>query len=75
MVNGKPLDLEKKYSVASLSYVLQEHGDGHRFEGISFFPVNTIFDRDAIAVYIEKLGKIPAEYSNPQGQGRIRIKK
>ena len=75
MVNGKPLNLEKKYSVASLSYVLQEHGDGHRFEGISFFPVNTIFDRDAIAVYIEKLGKIPAEYSNPQGQGRIRIKK
>ncbi len=73
-VNGKPIDLEKNYKVADSGFLLLNHGDGHRFDGALALPNESISDCDAVVRYIEKLGKIPAEYADSKGQGRIIIK-
>ena len=74
-VNGEPLDLKKKYKIASTRFVLKDQGDGHRFADAEIILLDDTFDRDVCAKYIEQLGgKIPAQYKDPMGQGRIKIK-
>ena len=73
-VNGVPLDPDKKYIVAGLDYFIKNNGGGHIFAGARLLPVETGTDCEALAEYIQKIGKIPSEYSDPKGQGRIRFK-
>ena len=74
-VNGVPLELKKKYKVASTRFVIKDQGDGHQFDDIEIIILDDTFDRDVCAKYIDKLGgKIPAQYADPAGQGRIKIK-
>ena len=73
-VNGNPLEPDKKYTVVGLDYFLESEGDGHIFADAKFLPVETGTDCEALVEFIQKLGKIPAEYSDPAGQGRIRFK-
>jgi len=74
-VNGEPLDPKKKYKVASTRFVIKDQGDGHQFADAVIILLDDTFDRDVCAKYIDKLGgKIPAQYTDPAGQGRITIK-
>ena len=73
-VNGVPLNLDKKYIVVGLDYFIKNNGSGHIFAGAKLLPVETGTDCEALAEYIQKIGKIPSEYSDPKGQGRIRFK-
>ena len=71
-VNGEPLDVNKTYTVAGTTFVLRDGGDGHVFKGSKKISDNHLFDRDAVAAYIETLGgKIPESYRDENGQGRI----
>ena len=39
-----------------------------------FLPVESETDCEILAAYVQKLGKIPDEYKDPKGQGRMKIK-
>lgn len=73
-VNGVPLDPEKKYLVAGLDFFLKNKGGGHNFADARFLPIENITDCEVLVEYVKKLGKVPAEYSDPAGQGRIKFK-
>lgn len=76
MVDGKPIDLEKTYTVASTDYLLLNNGDGHTsFDGCKTIPGNTRLDVDVLISYItDNLeGTIGGEYADPFGEGRITI--
>ncbi len=75
-VGGEPLDLKRKYKTASISYVLQEHGDGQVvFDGANVLVDRAGVDNQFLIDYIvDKLGgSIGEEYGDPYGQGRITI--
>ena len=76
-IGGQPLDINKKYTVGGITYVLKDGGDGNvMFKGCKLLKDGEISDVDAIMEYIQKLldGKIGEQYNNPYGDGRIRIK-
>ncbi len=73
-VNGQPIDLDKEYLVAGVDFFMRNEGGGHVFADAEFLPVETETDCEVLAAYIQKLGKIPAEYKDPNGQGRMKIK-
>ena len=76
-IGGKPLDINKKYTVGGTTYVLKDGGDGFvMFKGSKLLKDGEKSDVDAIMEYIQKLldGKIGEQYNNPYGDGRIRIK-
>ncbi|WP_405378476.1 bifunctional metallophosphatase/5'-nucleotidase [Phascolarctobacterium sp.] len=77
MVNGEPLDLNKKYIVAGPGYTLKEGGDGmNMLTKGKLLKDASISESDAVIEYIQNYhdGKIPADYANPYGEGRITIK-
>ncbi|MBO5565350.1 MAG: bifunctional metallophosphatase/5'-nucleotidase [Lachnospiraceae bacterium] len=74
MVDGKPLDLDKTYTVASQNYILLERGDGYAmFDGCEVLQESVMLDNQVLMNYItEKLdGVIGEEYEDPYGEGRI----
>ena len=76
MINGEAVDRERKYKLALLNYTAFSHGDGYTaFDGCSIIEIDVGVDYIALLDYIkEKLGgKIPERYSNPYGEGRIKI--
>ena len=76
-IGGQPLDINKKYTVGGITYVLKDGGDGNvMFKGCKLLKDGEISDVDAIMEYIQKQldGKISEQYNNPYGDGRIRIK-
>ena len=73
-VNGVPIDLDKEYVVAGLDFFIKNNGGGHRFADAEFLPVESETDCEVLAAYVQKLGKIPSDYSDPKGQGRMKIK-
>ena len=75
MVGGVPLDLTKTYTVASHNYMLRDSGDGmSMFEGCTVVKDDIEVDADTLMNYIESIGNVGNDYSNPKGQGRIIIK-
>ena len=72
------LNVTQKTGASQLSAdeeALKDQGDGHRFADAEIILLDDTFDRDVCAKYIEQLGgKIPAQYKDPMGQGRIKIK-
>ena len=76
-IGGKPLNINKKYTVGGTTYVLKDGGDGFvMFKGSKLLKDGEKSDVDAIMEYIQKQldGKIGEQYNNPYGDGRIRIK-
>ncbi|MBQ9634753.1 MAG: bifunctional metallophosphatase/5'-nucleotidase [Acidaminococcaceae bacterium] len=75
MVQGKPIDLNAKYTVASTSYVLRDGGNGLvMFNGCKLLKDNVMTDADAIIEYIQNhLNAKITGYDNPYGEGRITI--
>lgn len=77
LVNGEPLDLNKKYTVGGTSYILKDGGNGMTmFKGAKLVQDAVVSDADAILEYIQNHlnGQIGDEYANPYGLGRITIK-
>ena len=76
-IGGKPLDINKKYTVGGTTYVLKDGGDGFvMFKGSKLLKDGEKSDVDAIMEYIQKQldSNIGEQYNNPYGDGRIRIK-
>ncbi len=76
LVGGDPIDPEKTYTLAGNNYMLLENGDGYTmFDGAPLLADCVKLDNQLLIDYItESLGGvIGPEYSDPYGQGRIRI--
>jgi 2',3'-cyclic-nucleotide 2'-phosphodiesterase (5'-nucleotidase family) len=76
-VSGKPLDLNKTYTLASHDYMLKNGGDGFSmFRDNKLLKDGVMLDNQVLTNYIvEKLnGVVGDEYKNLTGQGRISIK-
>lgn len=75
MINGKPLDVKKIYTVAINNYTGSYHGDGHLFKDAKIPDTqNNKTDADILIEYLKSLnGKIPEEYRDWQGQKRLII--
>lgn len=74
LVGGKPLDLQKKYSVGSVDYFLKNGGDRYIASGkCKILNDGMMLDNDLLAKYIGETlgGEIPEKYADPSGQGRI----
>lgn len=75
MVNGEPLDVNRRYKMVSHTYLIMEGGDG-----LTMFKnddaVLLDLDNKALIEYIQYdlKGTIGSEYANLAGQGRIAIK-
>ena len=76
MINGEALDPAREYEVASIEYILFRQGHGFTmFSGDRVDMDRCIEDVDALIKYMQSLGgKVPEEYADVSGQGRIRIK-
>ena len=75
LVNGQPLDLNKTYTVASISFFVMNHGDGHLFKDAKIIGSKSpMTDYEAVCEYLNILkGKVPEDYQKPEGQGRLII--
>ena len=76
MVNGEPIDPEATYSVASVDYILLNHGDGYTmFDGCEVLQDSVKLDNQVLIDYISETlnGEINTDYEELTGQGRIVI--
>lgn len=77
-IGGKPVDLEKKYTLTGSTYVLLQGGDGlTMLDGAKVLQQEGLpCDSEMLIKYFTETlgGKITAEqYGNPDGDGRIKI--
>lgn len=73
-VGDEPIDPGKTYTVASIDYILKNHGDGQTaFDGATLLQDSVKLDNQALIDYITGTlgGEVGSEYVNPTGQGRI----
>ncbi len=73
-VGDEPIDPAKTYTVASIDYILKNHGDGQTaFDGATLLQDSVKLDNQALIDYITGTlgGEVGSEYVNPTGQGRI----
>ena len=81
IVGTEPLDLEKDYTVAINRYYSEEYGDGMTMfkdtEMLKGYAEDGLpyYDHDVVIAYLQSFegGKVPAEYADPNGQGRLTI--
>ena len=73
LVNGKPIDPQKKYIVAGTDFVIRGGGDGHAFKGARLVERDFMVDTDVLAHYLKYLGVIPERYR--ESQNRIKFVK
>jgi len=76
VIGGEPLDPARTYSLASIGYILLEHGDGYTaFDGAEVLQDRVKLDNQLLIEYIEENlgGEIGEAYADPYGQGRITI--
>ncbi|MCL2343427.1 MAG: 5'-nucleotidase C-terminal domain-containing protein [Firmicutes bacterium] len=77
LVDGKPIDPAKTYTVASIDYELFMGGDGYPiFQHNTVLKDRVMVDSQVLITYITKNlgGNVGQAYANPLGQGRINIK-
>ena len=75
-VGDEPLDPEKSYTVASINYVLLNHGDGQTaFDGAALVKDQVKLDNQTLIDYITDTmgGEVSDDYADLTGQGRIVI--
>lgn len=72
-IGDEPLDLEKKYTVASQDFFIKDKGDGLAMFSEKDVVQELMVDNEAVMNYITDTlgGVIPEEYADPYGQGRI----
>lgn len=73
-IDGKPLDVEKKYVLAGIDYLLKDGGDGFSMlKDAKMINESFILDSDVVIEYITNglNGHIGKSYANPYGDGRI----
>lgn len=79
LVAGKPLDLNKLYSVAGNTYILSNNGDGMSMfkEGKLLCDDHTLTDADVLIEYVQNHlnARVDERYKAPFGEGRIVVKK
>jgi 2',3'-cyclic-nucleotide 2'-phosphodiesterase (5'-nucleotidase family) len=76
MVGGDPIDPDATYTVAGSDYLLTGHGDGFTaFDGATVLVNNGMLDSEGLINYIKDTlgGEIGSGYSDPYGEGRIKI--
>lgn len=78
-VNGQPIDLGATYTVASITYLLRDGGDGFSmFEDANVLVAEQGLDYEALISFIQNdLGGVVAAdsaYANENGAGRITVK-
>lgn len=75
-INGKDVEPDREYKIASIEYILFNQGNGYTmFNGDRVDVGRYIEDIDALIEYMEYLGgEVPGEYSDVAGQGRISFK-
>ena len=76
LVDGKPLDLNATYTVASHNYMIKEGGSGfNMFMDNTLLQDCTMLDNQLLIDYITDHlgGNIGSEYADPYGSGRIQI--
>ncbi|WP_081832744.1 bifunctional metallophosphatase/5'-nucleotidase [Oribacterium sp. P6A1] len=76
LVGDKPIDPKATYTLACHDYTIQDKGDGFTmFDGDKVIEDRFKLDNQVLIEYItEKLGgAVGGEYSDPYGDGRIRI--
>ncbi len=76
LVNGKPLDLGKTYTLASHNYMLKSGGDGYTmFKDNKLLKDEVLIDNQVLINYIadELGGSVGEAYKDPLGDGRITI--
>lgn len=76
-INGKPIDLNCKYTVGGITYVLKDGGNGLvMFKQSKLLKDGIMTDVDAVTEYVQNHlnAKIKEGYENPYGAGRITIK-
>ena len=74
LVDGKPLELDKVYTLASHNYMLKNGGDGfNMFMECNLLVDEAMLDNQVLINYISDTldGVIGEEYADPYGQGRI----
>ncbi len=76
----EPLDLEKKYTLASHNYMLKDMGDGFAMFGpnITILEDSGKLDNQVLIDYIQSMPEIDGVhqvegYTDPEGEGRIKI--
>ena len=76
----EPLDLEKKYTLASHNYMLEDMGDGYAMFGANITILNEsgIPDNKVLIDYIQSMPEVDGKhqvtgYTDPRGEGRITI--
>ena len=77
LVDNKPIDPDKTYTIGSVNYVLRENGDGYTaFDDSELVDDNGKIDNQILIDYIVETlgGTVGDEYADPYGQGRITIK-
>ena len=77
MINGKPIDLNGKYTIGGSTYVLKDGGNGLvMFKQSRLIKDGVMTDVDAIMEYVQNHlnARIKDGYENPYGAGRITIK-
>ena len=77
MINGKPIDLNGKYTIGGSTYVLKDGGNGLvMFKQSRLLKDGVMTDVDAIMEYVQNHlnAKIKDGYEDPYGLGRITIK-
>jgi 2',3'-cyclic-nucleotide 2'-phosphodiesterase (5'-nucleotidase family) len=75
-VGEEALDLKKTYTLASHNYMLLDGGDGiNMFRDNEVVVQPVLLDNQVLITYIQKHlnGVVGEKYSNPYGQGRIKI--
>lgn len=76
-IHGKPIDLNGKYTVGGITYVLKDGGNGLvMFKQSKLLKDGIMTDVDAVTEYVQNHlnAKIKEGYENPYGAGRITIK-
>ncbi len=76
LVNGKPLDPAKTYTLASHNYMLKSGGDGFTmFKDNKILKDEVLIDNQALINYIvdELGGSVGEAYKDPLGDGRITV--
>ncbi|KAL6600123.1 Metallo-dependent phosphatase [Neocallimastix sp. 'constans'] len=69
LVNGKPIDPEKKYRVVGDTYTLVDNGDGHVFNNSTVINSYLSTSNEILITYIKKLSQEDFErYREPQGR-------
>lgn len=74
MIDGKLLDLQETYTVASHNYIMKNAGDGmNMFQDCKLVLEDIMIDNQVLITYITKglQGIVGEKYANPYGEGRI----